>query len=72
MNYELLRPQEVSKILKISKSLIYRMLEDGTIPSIRFGRTVRVKSIDLEAFVDANVMNGQRESDSEIPRSNIL
>lgn len=34
---------EVAKILRISKAMVYRMMQLGEIPSVRFGRTSRVR-----------------------------
>jgi excisionase family DNA binding protein len=34
---------EVAKILRISKSKVYRMIQQGEIPSVKFGRTSRVR-----------------------------
>ena len=47
----LLRPDDVARVLDISRSLAYRLLKNGDIPSIRFGASVRVRAIDLEEFV---------------------
>jgi excisionase family DNA binding protein len=43
--------KEIAEILKISKALAYRLIANGEIPSVRFGRTVRVKQEDLESFL---------------------
>lgn len=43
--------KEVAAILKISKALAYRLIAKGEIPSIRFGRTVRVKKEALDEFI---------------------
>jgi excisionase family DNA binding protein len=45
---------EISSILKISRALAYRLIAQGQIPSVRFGRTVRVKQADLERFLEQN------------------
>jgi excisionase family DNA binding protein len=45
---------EISSILKISRALAYRLIAQGQIPSVRFGRTVRVKQVDLERFLQQN------------------
>ena len=47
----ILTPEEVAQILKISKSKVYRMMQLGEIPSIRFGRTARVSREDLDNFI---------------------
>ncbi|MCB9695013.1 MAG: excisionase family DNA-binding protein [Alphaproteobacteria bacterium] len=38
----LLRPTEVFELLGIGRTLGYRLLRDGTIPSVRIGRALRV------------------------------
>jgi excisionase family DNA binding protein len=38
----LLRPAEVSVLLGLSRSKVYRMIECGELPSLRIGRAVRV------------------------------
>ena len=42
---------EVAKILRISKSKVYRMIQVGEIPSVKFGRTSRVRHQDLDDFI---------------------
>ena len=51
---ELLNAAEAAKILKIGKSMTYQMMQKGEIPTIRLGRSVRVKVGDLEQFIEAN------------------
>jgi excisionase family DNA binding protein len=45
---------EIAQILKISKALAYRLIAQGQITSIRFGRTVRVRYEALEEFIKKN------------------
>lgn len=45
---------EIANLLKISKALAYRLIAQGQIPSVRFGKTVRVKNEDLRKFIDSN------------------
>ena len=54
----LLRPEEVAETLNISKSLAYRLLQQGQIPTVRFNRTVRVRQMDLEAYIQ-QCLNGR-------------
>jgi excisionase family DNA binding protein len=42
---------EVAKFLRISKAKVYRMMQLGEIPSVRFGRTSRVRHQDLDDFI---------------------
>ncbi len=52
---KLLRPAEVARILAISKTSCYRLLQDGDLPGVRFGgSTVRVKLDDLQRFIEAH------------------
>ena len=48
---KLLKPAEVAELLSISKALAYRLIANGHITSIRFGRTVRVHPEDLATFI---------------------
>ena len=42
---------EVAKILRISKSKVYRMMQQGKLPSVKFDRTSRVRHQDLGDFI---------------------
>ena len=48
---ELLNAAEAAMILKIGKSKMYQMMQRGEIPSVQFGRSVRVRFADLEKFI---------------------
>lgn len=43
-------PEEVAKILKISKGTVYDLIKKGDIPSYRVGKKMRISPSDLEAF----------------------
>jgi excisionase family DNA binding protein len=47
----LLRAKEVAEALGISKAMAYRMMQDGTLPATRYGRTVRVAEAALLDWV---------------------
>lgn len=36
------RVREVAALLKISEAQVYRLIERGTMPAVRYGRSVRV------------------------------
>lgn len=40
---KLLRVSEVARLLSVSRSHVYRLIETGEIPAKRLGRTVRVE-----------------------------
>jgi len=48
----------IANLLKISKALAYRLIAQGEIPSVRFGRVVRVREEDLERFIAKNQSDG--------------
>jgi excisionase family DNA binding protein len=47
----ILTVSEAAKILRISKSKVYRMIQVGEIPSVKFDRTSRVRHQDLDDFI---------------------
>lgn len=53
---------EVAALLRISKMTVYRMVDDGELPAIRFGgnerRTVRIPVAALTEFVAASWVGG--------------
>lgn len=55
----LMKPTEVAKILNISRSLVYRLMKQGKIPSIHINQTVRVHPQDLAVFIQENRMESE-------------
>ena len=47
----LLTAAEIARVLNVSKAKAYQLMESGEIPTVRFGRSVRVREIDLEKFI---------------------
>ena len=47
----LLKAKEVADILQVSRSMAYRMMQRGEIPTIRVGSAVRERGSDLEEFI---------------------
>ena len=50
----LLKASEVARILNISRSLVYRLIHTGKIPSIRINQAVRIHHDDLDRFIEGN------------------
>jgi excisionase family DNA binding protein len=50
---ELLSIPEVCEVLGMGKSWTYRKLRSGEIPSIKLGRSVKVKREDLEEYLES-------------------
>ena len=46
----LLNAKEFAEILQVSRSMAYRMMQRGEIPTVRVGSAVRVRGSDLEEF----------------------
>jgi len=54
----LLKAAEVAQILNISMGLAYRLMQRGELPSVRLGRSVRVRPVDLEQFIASKTRSG--------------
>ena len=52
--FPLLNAIEVADILNISRSLVYRLIHTGEIPSIRINQAVRVHQDDLYSYIESN------------------
>ena len=52
MTTQLLKAAEVADILRVGESTIYRMVHGGELPSVRWGRCIRIKAEDVETFID--------------------
>jgi excisionase family DNA binding protein len=50
-NSLLMRPLEVGQALSLSKATVYRLLASNAIPSVKVGKSIRVRRADLEAWV---------------------
>jgi excisionase family DNA binding protein len=55
----LVTPQEASELLRLSRSMIYLMLESGEIPSLKVGRARRIRMIDLVFWTERKVEDGR-------------
>jgi len=51
---QLLKAIEVAKILNISRSLAYRLMQQGKIRTIRIGSARRVRLKDLQTYIEEN------------------
>jgi len=51
----LLNAQDIAEALNIGLSTVYLLLERGELPSIRIGRSVRVRPQDLDEFIESRV-----------------
>jgi excisionase family DNA binding protein len=49
---KLLKCEQVASILNISRSQTYKIVNEGHLPSIKIGKSVRVRASDLEKYLD--------------------
>ena len=59
----LLKGNDVARMLNISRAFAYQLMRQGKIPTVRFGRSVRVRIEDLMSFITANSDNPNWEID---------
>lgn len=52
MSDEFYRVNDIAKLLKVSLSLVYRLVERGELQSYRIGGAVRISKEQLEAYLD--------------------
>ncbi len=55
----MLTPAEVSKIIRVGLKKVYRLIQDGEIPSVRMGHRTIIVDID-----DVNAYLAKRKSES--------
>lgn len=57
MDKILLKPAEVAERLRIGRSLVYELITQGEIPSIRLGRCIRVPVAALNEWIESKQNN---------------
>jgi excisionase family DNA binding protein len=58
-----LTPQEVADLLKVTRRTVYRWIESGELPVIRFGSAYRIAGHDLEDFIHRHRQPGGTEEE---------
>jgi excisionase family DNA binding protein len=58
---KLLKASDVATTLNISRSFAYLLLETGQLPTVRIGRTLRVRVQDLEAYIESNLVHESKQ-----------
>ena len=51
----LLKAEDVARIIQISTSQVYTLIQEGALQGVRFGRSVRVRPQDVEKFIEENL-----------------
>lgn len=54
----LLTVEEVRAELSIGRTLVYRLVWSGALPAVRIGHALRVRRVDLEAYLEASLSCG--------------
>ena len=59
---EWLSTADAAKALGITPRTLYRFIDQGELPAYRFGRVIRVKQADVDAFIEgARIQPGSLE-----------
>ena len=53
-NVEWLSTADAAEALGITPRTLYRFIDQGELAAYRFGRVIRVKRADIDAFIDAS------------------
>jgi excisionase family DNA binding protein len=51
----LLTVEEVRAELNIGRTLAYQLVESGVLPVVRIGHVLRIRRVDLDEYVEANL-----------------
>ena len=61
----LLTAQQVARRFALSPRSVRRLIDSGDLPVVRIGRSVRIKTAALDAFIEKHtVSNSQNSADS--------
>ncbi len=52
---KLLKGNDVARLLNISRSFAYLLMQTGHIPTVRLGRSIRVRPQDLVEYIEENL-----------------
>jgi len=55
----LLRPSEAAEALGLGKSKTYQLINDGTLPSVRIGKSVRIPNAALKKWIESQIQAQQ-------------
>lgn len=56
---EFYTPEEISRLLKVSRRLVYQLLNSGELPGIKVGRHWRISHEALDEYVLWKSVNGK-------------
>jgi excisionase family DNA binding protein len=58
---DLLTPDDVCALLKVKKSWLYDVVENGALEAVRLGKQLRFRPSALIRYLDERVSNGNRD-----------
>ncbi len=64
MTAPLLTVAEVAELFRVSSMTVYRLIRNGELPAVRVGRSYRVREDDLQAYLQAQVVD---PADMDLP-----
>jgi excisionase family DNA binding protein len=67
MGDQLLTTAQVAEKLHISVAHAYKLLKDGKIPTVRFGKLVRVNKEDLDKYIYEKTGLGTKGEGNDAP-----
>lgn len=56
---ELWKVAQVCEVLNLSQPMVYRLMDSGRLPYVRFGRARRVKRADVVRLLEESTVNGR-------------
>ena len=62
MDSEWISTTQATRILSVTAAKLYRLINDGQIRAYRFGRVIRIKAADLDAYIESK-RHAARSSD---------
>jgi excisionase family DNA binding protein len=63
---KLLKGNEVARLLNVSRSFAYLLMQTGSIPTVRLGRSIRVRPQDLVEYIEGNIHRQTDRPDSSV------
>ena len=55
---EWLSYEEARRLVGLSRTMLYRLVESGAVKGARIGRSVRISRVSLEAYMERQVIGG--------------
>lgn len=55
----LCKVSEAAQVLSVSRSKTYQLMDDGTLPYVKFGKARRIKRADLERLIEESTVGGR-------------